>query len=134
MKEKLGIWIDKEKAILITLLQENHSVKHIESNIEIKERIDGEGKNSGKFGNQFVKPEKHIENKIKQKTVKYLEEITSEIKGAYSVVIFGPAGTKTELKKTIRSNHEMDNVLLEVKTADNMTENQSVAWVKEYYS
>lgn len=134
MEKQLGIWIDKEKAVLITLLKGNHSVKSIESDIVSKKRVPGEGKDFGKFGDQYVNDEKHTENKIKQQTVNYLQEIILEIKKVDEVVIFGPAEMKKELEKMVRSNNEIASLLLEVKTADNMTDNQMVAWVKEYFS
>jgi stalled ribosome rescue protein Dom34 len=134
MDNQLGIWIDKEKAILITLLGDNHSVKCIESGIVSKKRIEGEGKDFGKFGDQYTNAEKHTENKIKQQTVIYLEEIIIEIKKANDVVVFGPAEMKKELAKFVRSKNDMANIKLEVKTADNMTDNQRVAWVKEYFA
>jgi hypothetical protein len=134
MDKQLGIWIDKEKAILITFLGETHSIKYIESAIVSKKRIEGEGKDFGKFGDQYTNSEKHNENKIKQQTVNYLEEIIIEIKKANDVVVFGPAEMKKELAKLVSRNNDMTNIKLEVKTADNMTENQRIAWVKEYFA
>ncbi len=134
MKEQTGIWIDKEKAVLITVLEDDHTVKCIESGIVTKERDEGEGKEFGKFGHQFLNDEKKKGNKLKQQTDHYLEEVLLNAKESDEVVIFGPAEMKTALEKKMLSNHANAGKLLEVKTADKMTDNQMVAWVKEYFA
>jgi hypothetical protein len=134
MKKQTGIWIDKEKAILITLFNGDHVIKNIESDIVTKERDSGESKDFTKFGNQFLNSEKKKANKLKQQTDNYLGKVILDIKKSDEVVIFGPAKMKTELEKVIRNNNDVSGKLLEVKTVDKMTENQLVAWVKEYFT
>ncbi len=134
MKRQTGIWIDKEKAVLITLSNGNHTIKNINSGITTKERNGGEGKDSGRFGNQFLNSEKKRDSKLNQQLQNFLKEVISTTKESDSMVIFGPAETKGELEKMIRSNNEMAKMLLDVKTADKMTENQMIAWLREYYN
>lgn len=135
MKKQTGVWLDKEKAIIINLSEGNHTIKHIESNINIRERIPGEGKKFGRFGSQFLSLENKKKNRVKKQTAKYyLKKIVLEIKNSDEIVLFGPAEMKTELKKMIFENNKISSKLVAVKTADSMTENQLVAWVKEYYN
>ena len=134
MEKQTGIWIDKEKAVIITLFNSNHTIKHIESGIVTKERNSGEGKDFGRFGNQFLNSEKKKENKSKQQTDNYLEKVISDITESDEVVIFGPAEMKTQLEKRMLSRNNIATKLLEVETADNMTDNQLIAWVKEYFA
>ena len=134
MKKQTGIWLDKEKAIIINLSEGKHTIKYLESNITIRERIPGEGKKFGKFGSQFLSLENKRKNRIKKQTVKYLKKIVLEIKNSDEIVLFGPAEMKTDLEKVILENSKISSKLLAVRTADSMTENQLVAWVKEYYN
>lgn len=134
MKKQTGVWLDKEKAMIIELTDGKHTIKTIESNIPIRERIDGEGKNFGRFGDQFLSMENKKKNRIKKQTAKYLRTIIPEIEHADEIVLFGPAEMKTELGKIIRENNKISSKLLSVKSADSMTKNQLVAWVKGYYS
>ena len=133
MKKQTGVWLDKEKAILINLTEGNHSVKHIDSDVEGRERFPGEGKNFGRFGSQFLSMENKKKNRTKKQLTAYLKRIVPEIKNADEIVLFGPAEMKTELEKIIIDDHNLKGKLAGVKTADSMTENQMVAWVKDYF-
>ena len=134
MKNQTGIWLDKEKAILINLYEGKHTIKYIESNITIRERIPGEGKKFGRFGSQFLSLENKKKNLVKKQTAKYLKKIVLEIINSDEIVLFGPAEMKMNLKKVILKNNIISSKLIAVKTADSMTENQLVAWVKKYYN
>ena len=133
MKKQTGIWLDKEKAVIIILTEGNHAIKHIDSDVEGRERFPGEGKNFGRFGSQFLSMENKKKNRTKKQLTAYLKRIVTEIKNADEIVLFGPAGMKTELEKIIKEDHQLKEKLVGVKTADSMTENQLVAWVKEYF-
>jgi len=133
MQKQTGIWIDKEKAFIINLTANKPTIRYIYSDITNKERIAGEGKNFGRFGNQFLSMENKKNNRIKKQIDKYFNKILLEIKDTNEVVLFGPAGMKNELEKMIKGNHHLKGKLSGVKTADSMTENQMVAWVKDYF-
>jgi len=133
MKKQTGIWIDKEKSLVITLFEGKHRIKTIESEISNRERFEGEGKEYGRFGGQFLSMENKKKNRIKKHTMEYLKRIISEIKNSDKIVLFGPAEMKTDLEKVIQKDNNLKNKLIAVKTADSMTENQKVAWVKKFY-
>ncbi len=57
MKNQIGIWLDKEKALVIILTEGKHLTKIIESDISIRDRFEGEGKEYGRFGGQFLSME-----------------------------------------------------------------------------
>lgn len=63
MKKNIGIWIDSKQAFIIKLSNTKHTIKTIESNIEFRERVEGESKKFGRFGGQYISYEKHRENK-----------------------------------------------------------------------
>ncbi|MDP2362790.1 MAG: hypothetical protein Q8M94_03360 [Ignavibacteria bacterium] len=133
MKKQTGIWLDKEKAIIITLAEGVHKITTINSDIITKERFDGEKKKFGRFGSQFLNQEKKVERRLKSQTSNYLKNILEEIINVDEIVLFGPANLKNELEKLISQNTVMASKLKAVKTADIMTENQMVAWVKKFY-
>lgn len=134
MKTQTGVWLDKEKAFVINLSGGKHTIKTIESNIDSRERYPGETKRFGRFGGQFLSLENKKKNRAKKQIAKYLKIVVSEIDESDEIVLFGPADMKTELEKMIRENKKASHKLLAVKTADAMTENQLVAWVKRYYN
>lgn len=134
MKTQTGIWLDREKACVINLTEGKHNIKTIESDISKRERFEGEGKEYGRFGGQFLSMENKKKNRLKKQFDDYLRNIISVIKTADEIVLFGPAEMKTDLEKLIMKDHNLKDRLVAVKTADSMTENQLVAWVKEFYN
>lgn len=133
MEKQTGIWLDKEKAIIINLLEGKHTIKHLNSKITTRERFPGEGKRFGRFGNQFLSMESKKRNMIENQSDEFLKTIINEVKYVDKLVLFGPAEMKTRLEKAILKNGQVSQKLIAVEPADNMTENQLVAWVKEYY-
>jgi len=130
---KTGIWIDSKKAYIVNLSGSDANLSVITSEIEGVTRIEGEGKEYGRFGNQYTTLENKQENRRKHEVAEYLEEVVENIKSADEIVVFGPAQMKIELEKQIKENQPLAKKLLEVVNADSMTENQIVAWVKDYY-
>lgn len=134
MKKQTGIWLDLEKAIVIILNENGYDLKTIVSDIETKERFDGESKLFGRFGSQFLSKENKAKRRIKEQTNKYLKKLLSEIKNVDEIVLFGPASVKVQLKKLILSDNVMSVKLKGVESADAMTQNQMISWVKKYYA
>jgi len=129
-----GIWIDSKKAVIITFKNKESNTKIIYSGVEGKNRVDGEGKEFGRLGDQFSTLEKKLEKKYQLEIIEYLKEVIKELESTDDLVLFGPAQVKIELKKLIEKDNKLLKKLLDVVDADSMTDNQLVAWVKKYYS
>ncbi|MCD4679216.1 MAG: hypothetical protein K8S00_02395 [Bacteroidales bacterium] len=134
MKKRTGIWLDHKKATIITLDRSGYKLNTIESDIITRERTDGETKKYGRFGDQSLSQEKHKKRRIKEQTSKYLKSLLSEIKDVDELVLFGPANMKKELENHILNDSTLASKLKAVESADSITENQMVAWVKNFYS
>lgn len=133
MNNNIGIWIDTHQAVVINLSNGNQTVKTIESNIDTRERIPGESKKYGRFGGQYLTYEKNRENKKIEQTHVFLNMLLNEIEDCDAVVLFGPSIMKTIFEKEIKTNLNLIGKLADVFDADSMTENQIVAWVKDFY-
>ena len=133
MKMQTGIWLDHEKATIITLVRNGYKLNIIESDIVTRERADGETKTYGRFGDQSLSQEKHKERRIREQTSKFLKKLLGEIKDVDELVLFGPANMKKELEKHIRNDSILTSKLIAVESADSMTDDQMVAWVKKFY-
>ncbi len=131
--KNIGIWLDQKEAMIVTLYEKTASTKMIYSEIETRERIPGESKIFGRFGDQFLNDEKNKENRINELTTRYLSNIVDQLMKANEILIFGPAQIKTKLEKLIQKNHVLATKLKSVQNANNMTDNQKVAYVKEYF-
>ena len=135
MKYKTGIWIDTRKAMIIHINGEDNVVETLNSEVEERVRVDGEGKTFGRFGNQFVNEETKKEHRHDQQVKDFLEDVTSKVdsKQTEAIVIFGPAEMKTKLHNVLENNHQLKGLLRKPESADSMTDNQTVAWVEKYY-
>lgn len=130
---KVGIWIDQKEANLITLTKKDVHSKTIYSDIESRIRIEGETKQFGRFGDQYLVDEKGKENRIKEYTQKYLLRVAKELSKADEIFLFGPAQMKLKLEKFISGIPELAVKMKETRTAENMTHNQKLAYVKDFY-
>ncbi len=131
--KKVGIWLDQKEANVITLFENTQQQKIIFSDIETRERFEGETKQYGRFGEQYLNYEKGQQKRIKDLTNRYLNKIIQELNNVDEIMIFGPAQTKIKLEKLIQSNPNLLSKLKDVQVSDNMTENQKVAYVKKYF-
>lgn len=134
MKKQIGIWLDTKKAVIITLSSGEKTVKTLVSEIDRYEKIDGESDQKGRFGTQFIDQKKNKENRLREKTRQFCEEIIEEVCDCDALVLFGPAQMKFDLEKEIRNQTSpLSEKLKDVVVADSMTENQMAAWVINYF-
>jgi len=134
MKNNIGIWIDTKQAIVVKLSNNHHSFKKIESNIVARERVPGESKKFGRFGGQYLTYEKNRTNKKKEQIGAYLKTLFKEMTNSDAIVVFGPSNMKNVLAKEIKNNLQLKNNLVGVVNSEQLTDNQIVAWVKNFYS
>lgn len=132
--KKAGIWLDQKEAKVITLADDSEEIKTIYSQIETRERIPGESKIYGRFGKQYLNDEKTKEIKIDAQLKRYLNEVIQTLEDKDELMIFGPGKTKKELEKLIRNHPGMYTRLKEIRIAKQMTENQKVAYVKDFFA
>lgn len=133
MKKNIGIWIDTKQAIIIELSDDDHSVKIIESDIETRERIDGESKKYGRFGGQYMTFEKNKLNRKNEQTNQFIKNLLKEVQNCDSLVLFGPSKMKNIFEKELKNNMQLADKLIGVSNSKLLTENQMVAWVKDFY-
>jgi fructose-1-phosphate kinase PfkB-like protein len=133
MKQNIGIWIDTKQAVAIKLFNNKHSVKIIESNIETRERVAGESKKYGRFGGQYMTFEKNKLNRKNEQTNQFIKNLIKEVENCESVVLFGPSKMKNIFEKELLKNLQLSTKLVGVYNSKQLTENQMVAWVKDFF-
>ncbi|RUA06900.1 MAG: hypothetical protein DSY82_09025 [Flavobacteriia bacterium] len=131
--KQIGVWLDLKEANIVYLDEGKQEYKTLYSEIETRERIPGESKKFGRFGDQYLNFEKTKKHKLDEQIHKYLLKVLDEIKDAEEILIFGPSQTKIRLEKMILSNPKLVIKLKEVKNADQMTDNQKKAYVRNYF-
>ncbi|MBM9511903.1 hypothetical protein [Desulfogranum marinum] len=134
MTQKMGIWIDRREAILVSLQDAKTSIERIESNAESHFRPSGGWKASGTSVAQSISKEKTADERRKQQFHKFYQEVIEKTDKSDNIYIFGPGEAKLELVKEIEKIKDRHERIAAVETCDSLTENQIVAQVKSFFS
>ena len=122
MQTTAGLWIDHKKAVIVFVKGKEEEIKLISSNIEKHHRQSGVAMPSDDVRQRELTGHLNI----------YYDEVVSCLRDAESILIFGPGEAKGELKKRL----EKDNLgghIVGIEPADQMTDPQIVAKVKEHF-
>jgi hypothetical protein len=129
MKKEVGLWIDHRQTIIVTLFDKTEEIKRITSQLEKDARP------SAGWPAHSSRDHKSEDLQDKRVTVhldRYYDEVISLIRNAESILILGPGEAKGELKKRLESKKLQDRIV-DVETADEMTDPQIAAKVRQYF-
>jgi hypothetical protein len=121
--KQMGIWMDHSSAFLMELMNDTIVENCVVSQFTHREKEDA----------LMHKTEKVMHHKEQHEQASYYKKIGEIIKNYQEVVLFGPTDAKNELFNLIKEDHHFENVKIEVKHSDKMTETQKHAFVKEYF-
>ena len=128
-----GIWLDKEKAHIVTLENGNETMNTVRSEVEDYHIHGGSGTRFKGGPQDVVQDSKYLEREKHQLKL-YFKEIASEVKDASALVIFGPAEAKDKLNKELQEKYKnLSAKVRAVIVADSMTENQMKALVRDFF-
>lgn len=131
--KKIGIWLDKEKALITTLKNDDEYFEIIFSELDFYNPKGGSGTKL-KGGPQDVVQDSRYLEREKQQLKKYFHSIAKKVADASILVLFGPAQTNEKLKKELEISYP--KLAAKIKTvikADSMTDNQVKALVRDFY-
>lgn len=134
---QVGLWMDQSKAQLVEF---NNGaaviVENIDSPIENLKRIDGEGKDTTRFSpnNEHISNNEHKKHNIAQKELnEYFRILETKLAAYDDILIFGPGVVKEQFRNKLRENKGFSDKWLSVQTSDKLTENQLLAFVRDFY-
>jgi stalled ribosome rescue protein Dom34 len=120
--KQLGICMDHSNAYLLELANDT-----IIENIIISESLKkNEEYSSEKHEKQLHKKEQHWQSSYYKKIIDYIKDFQE-------IILFGPTDAKNELLNLIKSDHLLDNIKIEIKNSDKMTESQMHSFVIGYF-
>ena len=131
--KKIGIWMDKEKAHIVTLDGDKESFRTVESDVEFY-NVKGGSRSKTRWGPQEVVQDSRYLEREKHQMRDYFEKLANAVKKADVISVFGPAEVKEKFAKEMKE--KQPNLAAKIKavhTADSMSDNQVVAMVKEHY-
>jgi hypothetical protein len=120
--KQLGIWMDHSIAYLMELTNDTIVTNIVESEFVQQDN---------EYNLQYH--EKSFHNKEQQQQSSYYKRLSAFIRKYQEVVLFGPTDAKIELLNLLKSDHLFENIKIEVKPTDQMTEYQRHDFVREYF-
>ena len=135
--KKLGIWIDKEKAHIVSLENNKENLITLQSEIENYRPVGGSGSRGSKnrWGPQDVVQDSKFLEREKHQLKNFFKKIAKTISDADEIAIFGPSDTNLKLEQELTLNYkQIANKIKAVKKADSMTNNQVKALIRNFYN
>lgn len=128
-----AIWIDSDKAYILSFEGESHNLQKVLSETEHQVRFAGESDSASRFGNQHIDNEKKMDERKKHQEQSYFKSVIKALPNPDRIMICGPSLAKKGLEKEIKNIKSMSGKIDDVLTADSMSENQIIAYLKNYY-
>lgn len=125
MIKEVGLWIDRLKAVIVTITFDGNGIGSTQSNVEKCVRFSGIQSREGSIGNMR-------DIRLTDSWTHYFEDVTAYVMGADSIQIFGPGETKLLLEKSLR-REELGGSIVHVQTVDKMTDRQIEARVWQHF-
>lgn len=131
MKREAGLWIDHRQAVIVILQDEGEEIKRINSNMEKHVRYSGASHSQTPDGHGDA-AEDTRDRRFDDHLNKYYDEVIASLHEADSILILGPGEAKGEFQKRL-AGHEVSKHVVDVETADKMTDGQVAAQVRHHF-
>lgn len=124
MKRDIGLWIDHRNAVIVSVAGEKEQITKIASNVEEKAKYTGTAPE--------VPSEDLRDKRFMEHLTKYYDEVISHLRGAESILVFGPGEAKREFVKRFQ-NENGGGHIVGVETADKMNDHQIITKVRQQF-
>jgi stalled ribosome rescue protein Dom34 len=132
VKTSAGLWIDHREAVIAFISVKGESTKVIKSNIERQPGRFGGVRSTTPYEALQVVADDRQQSTFTGHLNSYYDEVAAAIRGAGSILIFGPGEAKGELKRRIERIKPSKSIVA-VETTDKMTDRQIAAKVRECF-
>jgi len=119
----LGIWMDHSTANIMELSNETIVTKTVESTPAFPEQVEN-----------LRLDESLMHHKEQKQYADFYKKLSCIINDFNEVLLFGPTDAKTELFNVLKNNRQFEKIRISVQPADNMTDNQQKAFVKDFFN
>jgi hypothetical protein len=124
MNDKVGIWIDHKKAVIVSVSAGRVTTKTLESEVGAHPRYSSQQDGRG---------EKKYDQRHGERLDQYYDEVVSQLGQPKALLIFGPGEAKLELKERLSRSKTLSGRTVDIETVDKLTDPQIVAKVKEHF-
>ena len=133
MKSAVGLWIDHRNAVIVAVTDHGEHSDPIVSRVENQHGRHAGARSGDHYESIQVAADDRLLSQLNEHLGAYYDAVIASLRGAESILIFGPGEAKGELKRRL----EKDNLgerIVGVETADKMTDRQITAKVARHFS
>ena len=131
--KKIGIWMDIQKAHIVTLTEKGETMQTLFSEVENFRPSGGSGTRLKGGPQDVVQDSKYLERK-KHQIKRYFNMLAERVKDADAIILFGPSDTASKFRKELNDNQkELAIKVRSVIKIDSMTDNQVIALIRDFY-
>lgn len=133
MSNKIGLWIDHRKAIIVAVTEKGEETIEIASDAEKQLRRAGDLPLEGAYESRQMPADDKRQRAFTGQLNTYYDAVIEEIRDAGSMLIFGPGEAKNELKERLVENNLSEHIV-GIETVDKMTNPQIAAKTRKYFA
>ncbi len=133
MKQSVGLWIDHRKAVIVAITDHGEETRLIISHVNKQLGRPGGVRSTTSFEAQQVPADDSRLRKLTGQYNIYYDAVIACIRGAESILVFGPGEAKIEFQKRLEKKKLHDKIVV-VETVDKMTDHQVAAKVRKHFA
>jgi len=132
MANHIGIWIDRKQAVMVILDEQGEQIRRLVSGASKRVQTDRKVRSKNPKRTQPLPAGDRKDRQFLEKLNQYYETISTSLRDAASVFIFGPGEAKLELERRL-ARQKAAPPIVAVEAADRMTERQIAAKVRKVF-
>lgn len=132
---QVGVWVDHEKALIVTLVGEGHSIKIVQGDVGPKHKSTGGVRSGRPYWHRSIESAKRQSIRRTNQLQHFYHHVEDEILEADQLILLGPGGAKEEFATFLSQNRRFDceKLTASVSVPSHMTEPQIVAHIKKVF-
>jgi stalled ribosome rescue protein Dom34 len=119
-KQYAGVWIDNQKAIIITSSSDNDGDYSIKEKLKADENFGGGSEHS-------------INNARQSDNLKYFKTISNQLLKYDEILIFGPGKSQEQLQNHLEEDAQFNKKKISIDSAEHLTDPQMIAKVRDFF-
>ena len=124
MNAQLGIWIDRKKAVIVSVTRDHSVLTRLRSSLRAHGRYHGAHDSGG---------ERKYEARHEQSLAHYLDAVARHVERGDEVLILGPGETKRALARRLGQIKSMTGVRTKAAAADKISDTDLVITIRKRY-
>jgi hypothetical protein len=129
---KIGVWIDHRKAVIVSERPDGEHIDTVLSNVEAHPERTGDSPLKGPYEALQVPADDKRQRALTGHFDIYYDAVIAKTAAAGALFIFGPGEAKGELKRRLEQKRHGSRVA-GVEAADKLTDREIAAKVREYF-